>query len=311
MLAAGRRPIVFLAAVASLITAAPPDADACSPPVCADGFFSPGDGATVPANLPTMSWRPMRGFDASSADLGKVVLTSAAAPGTPLPFTATQLPGGLYEIVPDQPLTPGAYVLADQNTCGSTVVGPMATFQVADAAPLPTSLGALVETKNLVGPLVIAASASCSSEVEAHHIELELQLGPEAAAWGDALHFETLVDGEPWRASSSSVGEVPPGSSWRGRGVDRLYRVCKAPEDEDVAEGLSAGPHEVVMRATLRGSDIVVSSSSLTVELACPAGPADPGGTGGCDAGGSGSSGWLLLGVLAILGRRRRRSRGR
>lgn len=289
------RPIIFLAAVTSLVAAAPSIADACSPPICQVGFFTPGNDATVPANLPAIFWRPISSYAPSATDPSQVVLATAAAPSTPLPFTATQLPGGGYTIVPDQPLTPGtAYVLADRNRCGdTTITGPTVMFQVSDAAPLPASLGAPVETGNFVGPLVVPSSGgACSAEVEAHQIEIAMQLGPEAMAWRDALHFETLVDGALWRAAAD-----------RGRGVDRLYRVCKT-EDPEASEGLAAGPHEVVMRATLPGSGTVVQSSSLTVVLECAddGGPADPDATGGgCDAGGGGSSGWLLLGALAAV----------
>jgi hypothetical protein len=180
-------------------------------------------------------------------------------------------------------------------------------FLAADAAPLPAALGVLAETERRVGPLVVPSDGLCSTEVEAHQIGIELQLDPEAAAWRDALHFETLVDGRTWRASRSVIGVTPPGESWQGRAVDRVYRVCDRGADQTVSEGLAEGLHEVVMRATLPGSGTVVSSSSLTVEIDCePAG----GTGGGCDAGASGSSGWLLLGALAALGcRRRRRAR--
>ena len=305
------RSILFLAAVTSVIAAAPSDAEACSQPLCRAGAFTPADGATVPASVPGIHWRPMSGFDGAPPDPSKVVLASAAAPGTPLPFTAMQLPQGGYLLAPDQPLAPGAaYVLSDQNTCGGQPIGPSVTFQVAGSAPLPTSLGALVETANQIGPLTVAAGAPCSAEVEAHQIGIELQLAPEAIAWRDVLHFETLVDGMVWRPTRSAVSAVPPGASWRGRGVDLLYRVCKT-ADDDVLEGLTAGPHDVVMRATLPGSGTVVQSSSLTVHIDCDG---SSGGTGGgCDAGGSGSSGWLLLGALLLgcLPRRRPRAERR
>ena len=314
------RPILFLIAVTSLVAAAPSDADACSPPPCWPGFFTPGSGATVPANLPALRWRPMTGFVSSPPDPSKVILARATAPSTPLPFTATQLQDGTYQLVPSQALTPGtSYVLTDQSTCGGMAIGPSVTFQAAGAAPLPASLGALAESSNLIGPLQVAtAGGSCSSEVLAHQIGIALQLGSEASAWRDALAFETLVDGAVWGASPSATSVTPPGASWRGRGVDLLYLLCKR-DDEYVSKGLAAGPHEVVMRATLPGSGAVVQSSSLTVHLDCAGdGLPDMDGTGGdgggCDAGRdagrSGSSGWLLLGSLAaVAGLRRRTAR--
>lgn len=311
------RAIIFLAAVTAVIAAAPSDAEACSPAPCQAGFFTPGDGKTVPASVPGIHWRPMSRSDAGPGEPGNVVLATAAAPSTPLPFTPMQLQNGSYLLVPDEPLAPGtAYVLADRNTCAGQPIGPSVTFQVAEAAPLPTSLGALVETANKVGPLTVAAGAPCSAEVGAHQIGIELQLGAEAIAWRDALHVETLVDGQVWRPARSATSVTPPGESWRGRGVDLLYRVCET--KDDVLEGLAAGPHEVVMRATLPGTGVVLQSSSLAVQIDC-AGDGSPGeggtGGGGCDAGGSGASGGLLLGSLLLggmaLGRPRARRAGR
>jgi hypothetical protein len=314
------RRILFLAAITSLVAAARTDADACSPPQCWPGFFAPDNGATVPANLPVLRWSPMFGAFTSTTDPGQVVLARAAAPSTPLPFTATKLQDGTYHLVPSQPLTPGtAYVLTDQSTCGSgTMTGPSVMFQVAAAAPLPTSLGTLAQTSTLVGPLQIStASGSCSSQVEARQIRIELQLASDASPWRDALHFETLVDGQPWRASESINSTLPPGASWRGRGVDLLYLVCKT-DDLTISKGLAAGAHEVVMRATLPGSGVVVQSSPLSVTLDCasdgkPGDGSSGGDSGGCDAGGSGSSssGWLVLGSLAAAVGLRRRSPAR
>jgi len=313
------RRILFLAAISSLVAAAHSDADACSPPQCWPGFFAPGTDATVPANLPALRWRPMSGA-VTASDPAKVILARAAAPSTPLPFTATQLQDGTYHLVPSQPLTPGtAYVLTDQSMCGggSGTAGPSVMFQTAATAPLPTSLGTLAQVSTRVGPLQVStAGGSCSSEVEARQVGIELQLASDASPWRDALHFETLVDGQPWRASQSITDAIPPGASWRGRGVDLLYLVCKS-DDPAASQGLAAGPHEVVMRATLPGSTTVVQSNPLSVTLDCASDgkPGDDGsgggGGGGCDAGrpGSGSSSWLLLGSLAAaLGLRRRSS---
>lgn len=205
------------------------------------------------------------------------------------------------------------YVLVDQTTCGGATIGPSGTFQVASAAPLPASLGVLVESVNRVGPLQVAAGGPCTTEVDAHQIGIELQLSAEAAAWRDVLHFETLVDGRAWRASRTP-DSPPPGESWRGRGVDLVYRIC-ASKDGSVDDGLPEGTHEVVMRATLPGTATVVQSSAVTVQIDCGAGaPMQDGTSGGCDAGGSGSAGGLLLGGLgglaAMVGRRQRRARG-
>jgi uncharacterized protein (TIGR03382 family) len=307
------RTILFLAAAAALVVAAPADSEACSQAPCRPGFFTPGNGATVPANLPAIHWRPTLGFDNTNIDPSKVVLARASAPSASLPFTATRRSDGSYVLVPQQPLMAGtAYVLTDQTTCAGTTVGPTATFQVVAAAPLPTELGALAETASTAGLLQVAsAGGACSAEVDAHQVGIELQLGAGVMSWRDVLHFETLVDGAVWSASRSAPEEVPPGASWRGRGVDLLYRACKT-EDESVSEGLAEGSHEVVMRATLPGSTTVVQSSPLTVEIDCAHEWPDKHEDGGCDAGGGGGSGWVWLGsIAAIIGVRRRSARAR
>jgi hypothetical protein len=307
------RTILFLAAVTSLIAVARSNAEACSQAPCRPGFFTPGNGATVPASLPAIHWRPTLGFDNTNIDPSKVVLARASAPSVALPFTATRLADGSYALVPQQTLVAGTtYVLTDQTTCAGTAIGPTATFQVVAAAPLPAELGALAETSSTAGRLQVAsAGGACSAEVDAHQVGIEVQLGVGTTPWRDALHFETLVDGAVWRASRSAPEEVPPGASWRGRGTDLLYRVCKT-EDDAVSEGLAAGSHEVVMRATLPGTTMVVQSSPLTVEIECAHEWPDKQDSGGCDAGGGGASGWVWVGsIAAIVGVRRRRARER
>jgi hypothetical protein len=300
------RTLLFLAAVSALIATAPSDAEACSPEECSRGFFLPGDFATVPANLPAIYWRPTRGVNATT-DPSKVVLATADAPGTVLPFTATQQADGSYLLVPQQPLTPNtAYLLIEGGMCGGFPIGPKVAFKTASAVALPNELGALAETSNKLGSL---GDGGCESQIDAHQVGVGLQLGAGAMAWRDLLQFETLVDGVAWRASRSAQIAVAPGGSWQGRGVDVLYQVCKS-DSPSRSEGVSAGPHEVVFRGSLPGSTTVVQSSSLTVELDCAKDwPDENGGaSGGCDAGGSGAAGGLLLGWLAAIGGLRRRT---
>jgi hypothetical protein len=310
------RPVIFLAAATSLIAAAPSDSEACSPPLCQPGFFAPVNDGTVPANLPAFYWKPFSSVLSQPVpDPSNVLFARAAAPTMSLPFTATMLPDNSYLIAPRQPLTPGTqYVLTDQYMCGGTN-GPSVTFQAAAAAPLPTSLGTLAEAMNLTGPIKVpSAGGECTAEVVAQQIGITLQPSAEALPWRDVLRFETYVDGQRWSASSGVVSSELPGSSWRVRGADLLYAVCKS-GNEYPGSGLAVGPHEVVMRATVPGSTTVVESSALTVQLDCadagPSGGDDQDGGGGCAASGPGSSSWLLLlgPLAALLGRGRRSAR--
>ena len=264
----GVKTILFAIAIPVLALATPRAADACSPVPCWQGYFVPGDAAHVPANLPAVYWRPMlSSSNPMTADPSRVVLTSTAEPGKPLPFKATALANGDFLLVLDAPLTAGtSYTITDSSTCDFTGEhGPHATFTAAPAAPLPTYLGALVVTDGEVAPLEVASSSgSCFSEVSADRSTFVLAPATDAQPWLDVLQFETLVDGTKWRAVSGIGQTLPPGASWQGRGSDLLYRVCKT-TDTSVDQGLATGTHDVELRATLPGTPVMLTSDSATV----------------------------------------------
>jgi hypothetical protein len=297
-------------------------ADACSAPACWPGFITPSTGAEVPANVPGFYWRPVSDHSSSTPpDPSKLKLSTGAAPSTPLPITTTALGNGAYLIVPQQALTPQTYFLADESMCASTgLAGPSVSFTVTAAAPMPTYLGELQAEPSTLGALDVATpSGSCSAQVTARQVAISLAITYESIAWRDVLMFETVVDGEIWRAASTINTQVAPGSSWQGRATDLLYRTCES-DDPSAQQGLAAGPHQVVMRARLPGGDVIASSDSITVELYCPGEGGDGGGDGSGDGGGSegGEGGcsstrvptWPLLALVAMLalGRRGRRA---
>jgi hypothetical protein len=246
-----------------------------------------------------------------------VVLTTAADLQTPIPFTANMVSPGAYLLVPNAPLVAyTAYVLTDQNVCTVGVSGPSVTFTAGAAAPLPTALGALdAAAPQFVAALSVGTSSgACSTDVMAATISIDLQPTPEAAAWLDVLHFETLVDGVPWRGS----GLLAPGTTRRGRGRDSLYRICSS-TDPLATGGLSAGTHQVAMRATLPGTGMVLMTDAITVELLCESDPppecaADPAacednrdGDSGCTT--SGRGGLLLVALVGLFCTAHRRRR--
>lgn len=298
----------LLATSALAVTARP--ADACSPPPCWGGFLTPGDSARVPANLPAIHWQPMRTYDGAPMDPANVTLRTQS--GTAIALTATEQPDGSFLFTPATALVPDEiYVLADGNTCGLTgETGPTATFQTTAAAPLPTQLGALVATEATVGPLEVATlRGSCSSQVQADTASVIVERTAEADPWHDVLHYETFVDGRPWSPQSSLNGLVAPGTSWRGRGTDRIYRVCST-DDDTLGEGLAEGTHVIAMHAKLPGTTSTMTATEVTVELSCSDPPAnnDEGSDGGCSTS-DGDASWLTLGIAVLLGRRRRARR--
>ena len=295
------------------------DAEACSPPQCWGGSFTPAEAATVPANLPAFHWRPVLSFDNKVSDPSNVSLKTAG--GVEVPITGTPLPNGDWVFTIDEPLVAGTgYVLTDLNVCAGDQLGPTAAFTAAPAEPLPTDLGTLTTSDHRITSFEVGTSSgSCSTPIDADQVLVDLGLSATALPWRDALMFETLVDGDSWRPQASINSSTSPGTSWRGRGADRVYTTCLA-NDPSAFPGTTEGPHEVTMRASLPGQATVLSSS-VPVELSCnplppdecesgllPHGACDDGDDhGGCNAGGA--TGLLGLALVGLLCSRRRKRR--
>jgi hypothetical protein len=305
-----RSTLLVLAATGFTLWTSRP-AEACSPLPCWPGAFVPRDHGEVPANVPALYWRPMSGYELT-ADPNNVVLATAADPTTAIPFTATPLANGDFLIVPDAPLARGSYVIVDHTQCEDfNLPGPSAAFAVEAAMPLPTTLVPLIASPSRLEQIDVESRlGACSAQVMVATSVVELAPTFVKDPWFDALHFETLVDGNPWTYRSGLTLNPPPGESPLGRGRDRVFSVC-ATTDPTVS-GLAEGKHVVTMRATLPGSTLVVMSEPLEVTLRCvmtgdPTG--DPPGsgraTGGCSAG-AGVGPALGLALLGLLGGRRR-----
>lgn len=307
-----RSTLLVLAATSLTLWTARP-AEACSPLPCSPGAFVPGDHGSVPANVPALYWRPLSGYELT-ADPNNVVLARAADPTTAIPFTAKPLAGGDFLIIPSAPLAPGSYAIVDHTMCeGFDLSGPHAAFTVEAASPLPTILVPLVATGMRIDQMELETRlGSCSVQTTVAAVDIGLAPTLVKDPWFDALHFETLVDGNPWHYRASLTVEPPPGESPIGRGRDRVFQVCSTMDPS--VTGLAAGKHIVTMRATLPGSTQVVMSEPLEVTLACDGDPTnDPPDTGrsvgGCSAG-AGAGPALGLALLGLLGGRRR-ARGR
>ncbi|MCB9764221.1 MAG: hypothetical protein H6739_30900 [Alphaproteobacteria bacterium] len=288
-----------------------PDAGACSPSPCSGGFVVPGEGATVPANLPALLWSPRRG---SSGPDGEPTLTAEA--GAALPLTLERADGLL--VLRAEGLAPGGYTLNTPAHCPH-VYGErdrdhtLRRFTVGPAAPLPDALGSLRATPGFQPVLEVSTGGgSCSLEVPAATIEVVLEPDPSAMPWMEALLFTTLVDGEPWFSAHDLNAEYAPGASWTGRGRDLLFTACG--EQGQWADGsLPPGAHEVQLQARLAGHDAAWSTPKRRFELRCPDKlpvPADETPSrerwAGCGSGPARGGGVLVLVVMAALGRRRR-----
>jgi MYXO-CTERM domain-containing protein len=264
--------------LASIAVLSPSQAEACSPPLCWAAGYVPEEGASVPANLPAIYWRPL-GEYGETPDPALVTLTELA-PETPIALTPTLLGNGHYLLTPARELTAGkTYRLDDTTLCRGLGDPAQISFDAAATSALPTTLGQLGSTDEGVGDLTVATgSGSCSTTIKAHRVLIALQLSSSAQPWFEALHFTTEVDGQPWSAASSIVAMRTPGTSWAGRGRDRLYLVCETDGYSQPAGGLEAGSHSVVLKATLPGTDVALQTAPITVTLSCdPLADAGPG----------------------------------
>ncbi len=111
---------------------------------------------------------------------------------------------------------------------------------------------------------------------------IETTLPEGAALWRDQLLYRTLVDGEAWYGKESLCDNYAPGRSWKEIGEDLVYGACPDPSgashgDEGYAYGENRRPrqleptlHTVKMQAFLPGTDIVLETEALTVDLSCP-----------------------------------------
>lgn len=283
-------------------------ADACGAVYCVPGAFTPSDGATVPANLPALHWQPMDQTRDSKADPALVTIATTAAPDVPLGFTPVPQSNGDYLLVLAEPLVPGtSYVASDHNTC-SGQSAPRAVFHAGPAAPLPTSLGSLSRTAGTVATLALRPpGGTCQMPFEADQVTIGLEVSADAAPWRDALLLQTDVDGQPWSRPNNLSQREAAETTWRGAGVDLVYRGC-VPD----TGGLSAGVHTVVMTGVIPGAGTSLSSADM-IALACPRDPLTCSDTepscerGGCAAGGSPALSGLLVVVGAWLARKRRR----
>lgn len=280
--------IASILVTGAALAAAPQVASACSSAGCLEGKISPREG-TVPANLPGFLWHPATFVSEDSlqptpkAEHIELIEhdgdVEVAVPVTIQKVDYGQFPA--WEIVPEQALTPGAsHELRTEPYCGQTE-GLTVSFDTGPEASLPNSLGTLVADSGATGTVAVSSS-SCTSDAAVYKVPVRVELSAAAEPWKDALIYETLVDGEPWRPKHGAIEAYPPGESWEGRGVDLLYSTC-----DDEWPVLEPGEHTVQMTATLPGTELELSTNEVTVDIDCGWASGGDGGGPSADAGGS------------------------
>ena len=286
------------------VLATPSVSMGCEEPICWGSGLVPGDGATVPANLPAMAWLPTDGPLSPDATL----TLRTADKNIPLTMESQRINGQAIVLARFEGVIPSTSIQASApETCRFGPKGTPATITVGPSAPLPKSLGHLNLVSDQIGPLTVGTSmGSCSTVINARQALIQLVPSIEATPWVDAMVFNTLVDGKPY-IKTESIGERAPfGASWVGRGKERVYVDCDS--DRGAFQGVTPGPHTVVIQARIPGVEGVLSSDPLTVDLLCkdtqqPSPASNPDGVGWC-----GSRSALLLLPIG-LGYRRRRAR--
>jgi hypothetical protein len=119
---------------------------------------------------------------------------------------------------------------------------------------------------------VRSLGGECTTTINAVQREIRFELPSGMRRFGDALLFAVRTDGDGlWQPTADLCDLVPPGLSWRGRGIDLLYADCSTPF---IAGGrseephLRPGTHEIEMVAWLPGTRILWTARA-DVELEC------------------------------------------
>lgn len=247
---------------------------ACEPLPCQSGYLFPSEG-TIPENGPPILWVPKRGGEwpwqqppldeKSSVFLkrdGAVVATQVKL------LTGSSIYG--YWVRAKSLWKQGErYQLQADNRC---IIGAnpklLATFSIVPPALAPTKLGQLMALPPTSGSLKVGTDiGSCSIKTSAVWVDVNLTQDPSATPWEAVIEYETLVDGKKW-LRSDSIGTSPiPGSSWVGRGRDRIYVLCDP--NSPGFEGVSKGEHEIIMQGRISGQQEWMKSDPISVILRC------------------------------------------
>jgi hypothetical protein len=196
-----------------------------------------------------------------------------------LPIAVTPLPGGDALIAVDEPLQPGAQYrfgamqpifdshggyTGDREAVEATVTVSETAFDLGDA-PMQ-----LVSGSPTTQTLQLAMGGSCSRDTVAAQQSIEVALPDHLEPFRDAVHYTTVVDGSQVWAPRNSMCQFPdPGSSWEGRGRDRIYAECGGDALLWDPDGLSPGSHRVYVEAEIPGTDLRWRSDEMELDLRC------------------------------------------
>jgi hypothetical protein len=109
----------------------------------------------------------------------------------------------------------------------------------------------------------------CGRDEPAAYVDIDFPVPAGAPEWpGPFLDYTTLVDGAVWSPRTNVCQELEPGASWVSRTGNRIAAPCDVAA-ADGTNSLYAGLFVVRMEASLPGSDVVVHSEEVEIEIAC------------------------------------------
>lgn len=291
--------ILLLSSFAAALTVPMHEAKACSPESCRQARFAV---QTMPASAPAIPFQA----DSTPAGGAAEVSVTKNGPARVVVTGTLQGSGASQAFVPSQPLEAGEYTIEYRRACNApTGEGPTYAetgFTVTDAVALPTVAGTLAVKATSRESLRVSTSAgSCSTEVDAAIVDLDLTLDAALAPYRDVISYETLVDGQRWTGTAAGPRE----GEQRYRTHVRLFASCgdrSANPGHDF--GMQEGSHLVQIVPTLVGSTQAITPAQIQVTVSCdtdngevvqppPTGTgSSSGGTGNASSsGGGGSSG--------------------
>lgn len=249
------------------------------------GFLAPENGR-LPANAVGVAWhRPVRSKSISLVLAQVSVEMQQDDAFHQVPATAEAVPGfpGVFAIGPRDGFRVGmTYRFTDHGERRGKV--PRQVLVTIDGARLEATTPLSLRIWPLYSEMisVLTTGGSCSTALWVAQALTEVTLPEVASEWRDQLLYRTLVDGEVWRGSVSLCVHYLPGRTWRKVGEDLVFAACPKPSGRGQTEtgiaysedgghrGLSAAQHAVKVQAFLPGTDVVLETETLTVDLSCP-----------------------------------------
>ncbi len=290
----------FGAVLFSALQSTPREAQACSAPDCRRerALLPP----TIPANTPAIYWEPamfdiwqppsdqvvdesvtrvVRFFESGDTiiDGSSVPLEVIEYPPPDAPKVLTYRMSG-YVVAFSEPLEENALYRFDRpGYCSGsdpTSWSLSTDFETGPASPYPGNLGQLVVDPVLQTQVMASAGldyvGACSSSVGAVAVHYEVRLSAEAEPWRDLLVYWSVVDGVAHRNEQSLDDAWDLNPSPASEGKDYVWVTCdeRVPSGTNLIGSVEPGVHSIQLRAWLPGSDVIVTSDTVDVELRCP-----------------------------------------